>query len=97
MTSKKDEEIKVEWDASPECIDGMLNLVGEPDWTITRVRLMGLGPTGFELAWETKSAGFGVVTILVKSDKLYCGNEGMGKKFIKSVFDRFVEDLTLLE
>jgi hypothetical protein len=96
MGDAKD-EVKVEWDASPECIDGMLKHTGDPDFTVTRVRLLGLDTTGFELAWETKSAGFGVLGFIVKGDKLYCANETMGKAFIKSVFNRFVDDLTLLE
>jgi len=90
------------WDASKGCLARMGKDNRKPDFTVTHVRLKGAwrntdnNSQGFVLGWETVSAGFGELTIYIDNDnKLYCDSETMGKEFIKSVFNKFVELLII--
>lgn len=93
----------VQFDASPECVGRMMNSDGKPDWTVTRVRLDAWnkgshGGPGFEVAYETWSAGFGTVTIYQDADgKLNCDNEAMGRTFLKAVLSKLIDECELLD
>jgi len=86
--------------ASPECIE-RLALPGrgiKPDFTVTAARLESTSDSGFMIAWETQSAGFGTVTIY-RDDAgvLKCDNEAMSLRFVKEVFAKFLEGLGIGE
>lgn len=67
-----------------------------PDFAITSVKLIGAieleDGLAFDLAWTTKSAGFGHTTFYTKKGKLYCDNETMSKDFVKTVMCKLVDD-----
>jgi hypothetical protein len=66
----------------------------KPDFTITGVQLAsawGDDGTGFVLTWQTQSAGFGELVFDTNDGTLSCDSETMGKKFVKSVFNYFVD------
>ena len=50
---------------------------------------------GFDVAWQTKSAGFGHATFYLKKGKLHCSNECMGREFLKAIMCRLVEEAIL--
>lgn len=51
--------------------------------------------TGFTIAWQTKGAGFGETSVLFKDGELHCDNECMSRDFIRRVFDKLVDSMTL--
>lgn len=67
-----------------------------PDFTITSVKLTGATELedglAFDLAWTTKSAGFGHTSFFTKRGKLYCDNETMSKDFVKAVMCKLVDE-----
>lgn len=74
------------------------------DFTITHIELSCWSPWkrgelgnegGFEIKWETKNCGFGSTTVYVKDGKIQCDNEAMGKTFIRSVFEKLLQDMEL--
>ena len=77
-----------------------------PDFTITEIDLNCWGPFklygvqinygGFDITYETKSAGRGRVTIYNANDgKLRCERQGMSQQFIKDLLARLVDELIL--
>jgi hypothetical protein len=75
------------------------------DFTITDIKLNCWGPWkkadfgnegGFEIQWETVNCGFGSTTVYVKDGKIKCDNEAMGKNFIRSVFEKLIQDMELM-
>lgn len=89
------EEPKVEMLASDECLAG----IGEsmsgrvaPDFTVTRVEVNGFDG-GLLFRWETKSAGFGELTIGCHGEREFeMDTEAMGPAFVKSVLGKVVDD-----
>lgn len=76
--------------------DSELVISDNPDFDITSVKLIGATELkdglAFNLAWTTKSAGFGNTTFYTKKGKLYCDNEAMSKDFVKTVMCKLVDD-----
>ena len=70
-----------------------------PDFTITEAKLSYAwnqpGSCGFEVSWETVSAGFGKTMIYTKEGKLYCDNEAMNLLFLGSVLLRLLASAEL--
>lgn len=73
-----------------------------PDFTITNVELESIWEDvddcyqgGFTISWQTVSAGFGELVVSKIGDKIKCQNEALGKRFIKSVFDKLIEKMEL--
>ena len=91
--------------ASDECVAGIVEqmLTGEkPDHTITRVSIDNFGDCASGdglylcLAWETQSAGFGVLTIYQREDgKIEMDTEAMSAEFVKAVFNKLVDSAEL--
>jgi len=88
--------------ASPECVSEALETFKtgrKPDFTVTRAYLSEAWnhekSKGFEISWETVSAGFGSITVAVDQEtgKVRCDTESMSKRFVKEVFAKFVDDL----
>lgn len=50
---------------------------------------------GFNVAWRTKSAGFGHATFYLKKGQLHCDNECMSREFLKSVMCALLEKTIL--
>jgi hypothetical protein len=80
-------------------INGLLSAIKsgkEPDWTLTSVSLESYwgkwerNDGGFEVRWNTKSAGCGGFTFYLKSGRLYCDNECLDKEFAKEVVCKLV-------
>lgn len=83
---------------SPECVTATMEAMRasrKPDFTVVAAQL---GRTwdhpsskGFVLIWETVSAGFGELAFCVDKDgKLSCDFEGMSKRFVREVFNKFM-------
>jgi hypothetical protein len=88
------EKPKVEMLASDECLAGIGESMagrGKPDFTVTAVEVVGL-KGGLVLRWETKSAGFGELTISARHGELFMDTETMGPAFVKSVLGKVVDD-----
>ena len=69
----------------------------EPDFTVERVWLTEDYREGLiDIGWGTKSAGFGHLSFKNKDGKIHCGNETMGRKFIKDVLNKLV-DVAILD
>lgn len=73
----------------------------KPDFTVTRAVLESAwgdtdGSRGVMIAWETKSAGFGTVTLHMDKDgTLTCDNEAMSVRFVKEVFAKLIDGAKL--
>jgi hypothetical protein len=72
----------------------------KPDFTITGTRLSCWGKWeqndgGFEINWDTVSAGCGSTTFYLKDGKLRCDNEGCGPIFLKSVLAALLKSAEL--
>lgn len=95
----KDDDQKIVWDASDECIVGLVGTKmrgGKPDFTVTRVRTDRCEKNYLVLQWETVSAGFGELVFKKIDDCLVCiDNEAMSKRFIKDVFNKLVDDMEM--
>jgi hypothetical protein len=65
------------------------------DSTITDIELK-IEKNFFSIEYSMKSAGFGSVSVWLKDGKIKCDNECMGKNFIKSVFNKLVDEMELL-
>jgi hypothetical protein len=51
---------------------------------------------GFDISWQTKAAGFGHMTVYVNNEGVIrCGNEGMGKVFLKDVLNKLLDKMEL--
>lgn len=93
------EDGNVELQASDECVANMAipGTGRKPDFTVTAVHLRGCwskpDSEGFILGWETKSAGFGELTIYLEKGVLGCDTEAMGKEFVREVLNKLVDDL----
>lgn len=97
----------VQWDASPECLQRMKDAKArgeKADWTVTRTRLGYAGPVGpvgemgFEIRWETESAGFGVVTVYDDdAGGVHCESEGLSRNFVRAVFMKYVDTMLFTE
>ena len=93
------EEGNVELQASDQCVTNMAvpGTGRKPDFTVTAAHLKGCwsraDSQGFVLGWETKSAGFGELTIYLEGDTLHCDTEAMGKEFVREVFNKFTDSL----
>lgn len=76
--------------------DSELVISDNPDFAVTSVKLIGAieleDGFAFDLAWTTKSAGFGHTTFYNKKGKLYCDNETMSKDFVKAVMCKLVDE-----
>jgi hypothetical protein len=75
-----------------------------PDFTITSTALECWGPWheddrgndgGFEIKWETRSAGCGRLVVCLEDGRLVCQNEGMGRRFIREVFEHLIGQMEL--
>jgi|TARA_B100000929_G_scaffold93329_3_gene73262 hypothetical protein len=92
-------EGNVEW--SPQWIDAFSRMkLDDPDFTIRDITVNFWGQWeendgGMRISWSTESAGFGDCDFWIKDGKLRCGNERMGRKFILSVLQKFLEDCEL--
>lgn len=99
----KDGKAQVE----PRFEEALANLVikkrapKEEDWELTLVEVDSFwGQTadvsgGAEVSWATKGAGFGTLTFFMKDGKLMCDNQMMGRKFIKRVFCKLIDEMQL--
>lgn len=71
------------------------------DFELTHVELysafFGCDTNGFDIAWETKRAGFGHVCFTMTKDGLVCENEMMSRAFIKRVLCKLVDDAKLVD
>ena len=106
MPSKK--KSKAVMKCSPECLKNMEARLrsGKKDperFTVTRATLdsawsMYQGTPkalfGFVVAWETKSAGFGELTICMEKGKMRYDSEAMGRKFCKEVLAKLLDSAT---
>lgn len=91
---------------SPECLKNLearLQKKGKSDFTVTRATLseawsMYKGTPkacfGFVVAWETKSAGFGELTICVDKGRLRFDSEAMTRRFCKEVLAALIDSGT---
>jgi hypothetical protein len=87
---------------APDVARGIREInLADPDFTVTDTTLSCWGAFkrdddgygndgGFEITWQTKSAGFGRIVFYLKDGELRCHNEGMGPTFIASVFAHLV-------
>ena len=63
------------------------------DYTVVRVELTEDYREGLiDIAWGTKTAGFGHLSFNNKDGKIHCSNEGMSRKFVKEVLDKLVDE-----
>lgn len=94
MSSDTDDRPDVDLLASDECVAGIeASLSGrdERDFTVTRLTVDGFNG-GLLLRWETKSAGWGELTISCREGKVDMDTEAMGPDFVKSVLAKMVDD-----
>ena len=64
----------------------------KPDFTLVSVELDGEGEDWLNLAWETRSAGFGLTTFSEADDgSLTCDNETMSRKFVRDVLETYLQ------
>jgi hypothetical protein len=96
---------KIIMNCSKECLTSLDNRMkrgGKPDFTVTRATLDSAwsskkhGHFGFVVTWETKSAGFGELTICVdkKTGKLQYDSEAMTTRFCKEVLAKLLDSGT---
>ncbi len=53
-------------------------------------------PSGYTyFNWDAEGIGFGQLSFYIENDKLMCGNELMGKDFIKEMLCKMVDDCEL--
>lgn len=78
------------------------NGLGSPsDFTLTKVEVESCwgkwngNDGGFEVAWQTVSAGAGGLTFYLRGGKLHCDNESMSQDFIKGVLSKMVDEMEL--
>lgn len=65
----------------------------KPDFTVTHVWLTEDYREGLiDIGWQTKSAGFGHLSFDNKDGKIHCSSETMGRKFVKEVLNKLVDD-----
>jgi hypothetical protein len=93
--------------ASDECLTGMAETIKgkKPDFTITDANLAEVwndlerGNRGFVVEWETKSAGFGTLTIYHDNNDgiLHMDAEAMGLDFCKKVLAKLIDKAKDLE
>jgi hypothetical protein len=104
--SDDDIDESIQWDASPECIQRMKDAKAsgaKADWKVTRARMGYSGPigpageSGFEVRWETESAGFGVMTVYEDEDGPRCESEGLSRDFVKAVVLKLVDSMLFTE
>jgi len=75
--------------------------LNDPDFTVTGTILNCWGKTdnnlgGFEVLWQTVSAGFGSATFYIdQTGKLCCENEGMSRRFLRDVLSHLVGNAIL--
>lgn len=96
MSDDKDPTLVIT--ASPECLANMaLPRTGRtPDFTVTSAKIAEMGEGYLEIDWETKSAGFGVLTLYrTPEGELRCDDETMGRKFVREVLLKLGESLAL--
>ena len=66
---------------------------GKPDFTLTSVELDGEGPDWLNLAWTTRSAGFGLTTFSEEDDgSMKCDNEAMSQDFVRRVLEMYLKN-----
>jgi hypothetical protein len=65
------------------------------DFTVTRARIVQYWNGGFEVAWRTKSAGFGYLVVSMRNGKMHVDNECMSRKFVSSVMKKLVDEAKL--
>lgn len=85
---------KAKIDAGDECLSGLgESLSGRTpaDFTVTNVAVEGFNG-GLLLSWETKTAGFGQLSIWSDGTTVDMDTEAMGPAFVKSVLAKVVDD-----
>ena len=66
--------------------------MSKPDFTVMEVRLTEDYHEGLiDIGWQTKSAGFGHLSFNNKDGKIHCSSETMGRKFVKEVLNKLVD------
>ncbi len=69
----------------------------KPDFTVMDVELTEDYREGLiDIAWVTKSAGFGHLSFGNKDGKIICSDERMGKEFVLAVLEKLVEKSVLV-
>lgn len=67
-----------------------------PDFTITHV-IPKFGPNGMCIEWAAKTAGFGQLDIYFVDGKLCAHTETMSKEFCKTVLNKLVDDMEIVD
>jgi hypothetical protein len=101
--AENEEETTLVIEASNEAVAGIVEHIhtgAKPDFTVTAAHFnaAGIGTDGpyAVISWETKSAGFGELTLSHKDGKLHIDTEAMSERFVIEVLQHLVKNAVVI-
>lgn len=94
----KKKPVKLVIEASKECLQGIGKSLKDKkiDFTVTAATIREIGSKKkpyIIIAWETKSAGFGELTLYKHDGKWFKDTEAMGNEFCAEVMKKLIESM----
>ena len=84
--------MKIKFD-NEESLERAIKNSSKPNFTVIGAKIVECGEWGFEIAWDTASAGFGRLTFVRQKDGSFkMSTETMSRRFVKDVLSLLAEE-----